>query len=74
MRWTSVDRLKQLSNLGPDSGQRVPAPKDVRGTTVLQPGTGGFPAAKETTVLAGSNGSTAQIGSGASATAPINKP
>ncbi|MGA7763569.1 MAG: P-type conjugative transfer protein TrbL [Candidatus Binataceae bacterium] len=27
-------QTQQLSNLGPDSGQRVPAPKDVRGTSV----------------------------------------
>lgn len=28
-------QTQQLSNLGPDSGQRVPAPKDVRGTTIM---------------------------------------
>ena len=28
-------QTQQLSNLGPDSGQRVPAPKDVRGTSVI---------------------------------------
>jgi len=28
-------QTQQLSNLGPDSGQRVPAPKDVRGTSVM---------------------------------------
>ncbi len=27
---------QQLSNLGPDSGQRVPAPKDARGTSVMR--------------------------------------
>jgi hypothetical protein len=28
-------QTQQLSNLGPDSGHRVPAPKDVRGTSVM---------------------------------------
>ncbi len=28
-------QTQQLSNLGPDSGQRVPAPKDVRGTSIM---------------------------------------
>ena len=28
-------QTEQLSNLGPDSGQRVPAPNDVRGTSVM---------------------------------------
>ncbi|MGH7842809.1 MAG: P-type conjugative transfer protein TrbL [Candidatus Binataceae bacterium] len=28
-------QTQQLSNLGPDSGQRVPAPKDVRGTSMM---------------------------------------
>ena len=28
-------QTQQLSNLGPDSGQRVPAPKEVRGTSVM---------------------------------------
>jgi type IV secretion system protein TrbL len=28
-------QTQQLSNLGPDSGQRVPAPKDVRATSVI---------------------------------------
>ena len=28
-------QTQQLSNLGPDSGQRVPAPKDVRGTSAM---------------------------------------
>jgi len=28
-------QTQQLTNLGPDSGQRVPAPKDVRGTSVM---------------------------------------
>jgi type IV secretion system protein TrbL len=28
-------QTQQLSNLGPDSGQRVPAPKDVRGTSAV---------------------------------------
>ena len=28
-------QTQQLSNLGPDSGQRVPAPKDVRGTSFI---------------------------------------
>ena len=28
-------QTQQLSNLGPDSGQRVPAPRDVRGTSVM---------------------------------------
>lgn len=45
-----------------------------RGTTVLQPGTRGFPAATETRALDGNNRNTAQIGNGASATAPIGGP
>jgi hypothetical protein len=28
-------QTQQLGNLGPDSGQRVPAPKDVRATSVM---------------------------------------
>ena len=28
-------QTQQLGNLGPDGGQRVPAPKDVRGTSVM---------------------------------------
>jgi len=28
-------QTQQLSKLGPDSGQRVPAPKDVRATSVI---------------------------------------
>ena len=28
-------QTQQLSNLGPDSGQRVPAPKDARGTSIM---------------------------------------
>ena len=28
-------QTQQMSNLGPDSGQRVPAPKDVRGTSLM---------------------------------------
>jgi hypothetical protein len=28
-------QTQQLGNLGPNSGQRVPAPKDVRGTSVM---------------------------------------
>src|SRR5713101_7743144 len=28
-------QTQQISNLGPDAGQRVPAPKDVRGTSVI---------------------------------------
>ena len=67
-------QTQQLGNLGPDGGQRVPAPKDVRGTSVLQPGTSTFPVAKETRALAGKEGNTARIGNGASATAPISKP
>jgi hypothetical protein len=29
-------QTQRLSNLGPNSGQRVPAPKDVRGTSTMQ--------------------------------------
>jgi len=48
-------QTQQLSNLGPDSGQRVPAPKDVRGTSVM-------PArAPNTTPM---NPGTARIGNG----------
>ena len=28
-------QAQQLGNLGPDGGQRVPAPKDVRGTSIM---------------------------------------
>lgn len=65
-------RQTQPGNLGSDAGQRVPAPKDVRGTTVLRPGTNVFPAAKETKAVASNNGSTAQIKNGSS-TATIGK-
>ena len=48
-------QTQQLSNLGPDSGQRVPAPKDVRGMSVM-------PArAPNTTPM---NPGTARIGNG----------
>ena len=30
-----VRQTQQLGNLGPDGGQRVPAPKDVQGTSVM---------------------------------------
>jgi type IV secretion system protein TrbL len=54
-------QTQQLSNLGPDSGQRVPAPKDVRGTSVMpsrapnttpmNPGTARYENGKSTTTL-----------------------
>jgi type IV secretion system protein TrbL len=48
-------QTQQLSNLGPDSGQRVPAPKDVRGVSIM-------PArAPNTTPM---NPGTARIGNG----------
>lgn len=47
-----------LNNLGPDGGLRVPAPKDVRATSVIS-----TRAAK-----------TAAVNSGAGNTAPIGKP
>src|SRR5229473_1118566 len=54
-------QTQQLSNLGPDSGQRVPAPQDVRGTSVMpsrapnttpmNPGTGGYGNGSSTTTM-----------------------
>ena len=55
-------QTQQLSNLGPDSGQRVPAPKDVRGTSVIpsrapsttpmNPGTARYGNGNSTTTMA----------------------
>jgi hypothetical protein len=50
-------QTQQLSNLGPTAGQRVPAPKDVRATSVIPsraPST--TPINKGTTPVSGSNG------------------
>jgi hypothetical protein len=52
-------QTQQLNNLGPDSGQRVPAPKDVRGTSVM-------PSRESTT--APMSPATAHYGNGNSAT------
>ena len=52
-------QTQQLSNLGPDSGQRVPAPKDVRGTSVMParaPNT--TPMNPDTARIGNSNGAT----------------
>jgi type IV secretion system protein TrbL len=57
-------QTQQLSNLGPDSGQRVPAPKDVRGTSVIAPG------APNTTPM---NPGTARYGNGNSSTTAPSK-
>ena len=56
-------QTQQLSNLGPDSGARVPAPKDVRGTSVMPS------RAPNTTPM---NPGTARYGNG-NGTAAINK-
>jgi len=52
-------QTQQLSNLGPDAGQRVPAPKDVRTTSVIPscaPST--TPMNPSTAPFAGANGTT----------------
>jgi len=52
-------QTQQLSNLGPDAGQRVPAPKDVRATSVIPscaPST--TPMNPSTAPFAGANGTT----------------
>lgn len=53
-------QTQQLANLGPDSGQRVPAPKDVRATSVMPSRT------PNTTPI---NSATAHYGSGGDTTA-----
>lgn len=57
-------QTQQLSKLGPDSGQRVPAPKDVRGTSIM-------PARAPNTTPR--NPGTARYGSG-TGTSAIGKP
>ncbi len=57
-------QTQQLSNLGTDSGQRVPAPKDVRGTSVMPS------RAPNTTPM---NPSTARFGSPNTSTTAISK-
>jgi hypothetical protein len=55
-------QTQQLGNLGPDGGQRVPAPKDVRGTSVMPS------RAPNTTPM---NASSARYGNGKSSTAAM---
>ncbi len=57
-------QTQQLSNLGTDSGQRVPAPKDVRGTSVMPS------RAPSTTPM---NSHTARYGNGKSNTTTMDK-
>ena len=59
-------QTQQLGNLGPDGGQRVPAPKDVRGTSVMpsrapnttpmNPGTSRYGTGTGTTTMAKATG------------------
>jgi type IV secretion system protein TrbL len=56
-------QTQQLGNLGPTSGQRVPAPKDVRATSVIPSrALNTTPINKDTTPVSGSNG-TKTVGS-----------
>lgn len=71
-RQSSGDAQPTVPLIDPNSGSHQA--KVDRGTTMLQPGTGAFRAAKETAVLAGNNGNTTNIGNGASSTTPIGKP
>jgi hypothetical protein len=57
-------QTQQLGNLGPDGGQRVPAPKDVRGTSVMPS------RASNTTAI---NPGTARFGNGNSGTTAMSK-
>jgi hypothetical protein len=57
-------QTQQLGNLGPDGGQRVPAPKDVRGTSVMPS------RAPNTTAI---NPGTARYGNGNSGTTTMSK-
>ncbi len=59
-------QTQQLGDLGPDGGQRVPAPKDVRGTSVMRsrapnttpmnPGTSRYGTGTGTTTMANATG------------------
>lgn len=71
-RQSSGDTQSTVPLIDPNCGSH--RAKVDRGTTVLQPGTRGFPAATETRALDGNNRNTAEIGNGASATAPIGRP
>jgi P-type conjugative transfer protein TrbL len=71
-RQSSGDAQPTVPLIDPNSGSHQA--KVDRGTTMLQPGTSGFPAAKETAALAANNGNTMNIGNGASSTTPIGKP
>lgn len=55
-------QTQQLSNLGPDSGQRVPAPKDVRGTSVMPTRDPNTTPMNPSTVRYGNGNSTTTIG------------
>jgi hypothetical protein len=57
-------QTQQLGNLGSDGGQRVPAPKDVRGTPIL---------ASRTPNTTPTNAGTARYGSGKSSTSAVAK-
>ncbi len=57
-------QTQQLSNLGPDNGQRVPAPKDVRGTSIMRS------RAPNTTPM---NAGTARYGNGNFSTSALSK-
>jgi hypothetical protein len=57
-------QTQQLGNLGSDSGQRVPAPKDVRGTSIMPS------RAPNTRPM---NAGTARYGNGKSSTAAMGK-
>ena len=71
-RQSSGDAQPTVPLIDPNSGSHQA--KVDRGTTMLQPGTSAFPAAKETAALAANNGNTMNIGNGASVTKPIGRP
>ena len=55
-------QTQQLGNLGPDGGQRVPAPKDVRGTSVMPSRASNTTAMNPGTARHGNGNSTTTIG------------
>jgi type IV secretion system protein TrbL len=55
-------QTQQLGNLGPDGGQRVPAPKDVRGTSVMPSRAPNTTAMNPGTARYGNGNSTTTIG------------
>ena len=57
-------QTQQLNNLGPDSGQRVPAPNDVRGTSVMTSRAPNTAPMSPATARYGNGNSTIALGNG----------